>query len=86
MNKVIVYTEPTTGVAAIIKLIESARPQHIELKPMFDGKPIEIKTPYTDAEFYEHVAQRFIPVGVEYKIIDASELPPDRRFRNAWEI
>lgn len=23
--------------------------------------------------------------GIEYKIIDASELPQDRTFRNAWE-
>ena len=29
-------------------------------------------------------AMKDIPKGVEYKIIDESELPQDRTFRNAW--
>ncbi len=28
--------------------------------------------------------KKFIPEGVEYKIVDRSELPKDRTFRNAW--
>lgn len=26
-----------------------------------------------------------VPEGVPYKIVDASEIPEDRAFRNAWE-
>ena len=26
-----------------------------------------------------------IPEGVEYAIVDATEIPSDRTFRNAWE-
>lgn len=26
-----------------------------------------------------------IPQGVEYAIVDATEIPSDRTFRNAWE-
>lgn len=33
----------------------------------------------------EEIAIKDVPQGVEYKIIDASELPQDRTFRNAWE-
>jgi len=31
-------------------------------------------------------AMKDIPKGVEYKIIDESELPKDRTFRNAWNF
>jgi hypothetical protein len=33
----------------------------------------------------EDCAAKDVPEGVEYKIIDASELPQDRTFRSAWE-
>mgnify|MGYP001499499920 FL=1 len=33
----------------------------------------------------EETALKDVPSGVKYKIIDASDLPPDRDFRNAWE-
>lgn len=34
----------------------------------------------------EETALKDVPSGVKYKIIDASDLPPDRDFRNAWEF
>lgn len=34
----------------------------------------------------EQIADKDVPAGVPYKIIDASELPSDRTFRNAWEF
>tara|TARA_R100001463_G_scaffold5481_2_gene18667 strand:+ start:86 stop:295 length:210 start_codon:yes stop_codon:yes gene_type:complete len=33
----------------------------------------------------EKTAKKCVPSGVKYKIIDASDLPEDRDFRNAWE-
>jgi len=33
----------------------------------------------------EEIAAKDVPQGIEYKIIDISELPQDRTFRNAWE-
>lgn len=30
------------------------------------------------------IAAKDVPQGIEYKIIDVSELPSDRTFRNAW--
>lgn len=34
----------------------------------------------------EEVARKDVPQGVAYKIIDVSDIPGDRTFRNAWEI
>jgi hypothetical protein len=33
----------------------------------------------------EQIAAKDVPEGKPYKIIDVSELPSDRIFRNAWE-
>jgi len=33
----------------------------------------------------EEIAQKDVPTGVPYRIIDSSELPADREFRNSWE-
>lgn len=33
----------------------------------------------------EEVAAKDVPEGVSYSIVDASEIPSDRTFRNAWE-
>ena len=34
----------------------------------------------------EEVAEKDVPSGKPYKIIDVTDLPPDRAFRNAWEV
>lgn len=34
----------------------------------------------------ETVAAQVVPAGVPYKIVEASEIPTDRAFRNAWKI
>ena len=33
----------------------------------------------------EEIAAKDVPTGVQYKIVDVSEIPTDRTFRNAWE-
>ena len=33
----------------------------------------------------QETAKKDVPTGVKYKIIDVSDLPEDRDFRNAWE-
>lgn len=33
----------------------------------------------------EAIAQKDVPAGKPYKIIDSSEIPTDRTFRDAWE-
>ena len=34
----------------------------------------------------EEIAAKDVPQGLQYFIVDASEIPTDRTFRNAWEI
>lgn len=33
----------------------------------------------------EEIAAKDVPNGKEFKIVDVSEIPEDRTFRNAWE-
>lgn len=33
----------------------------------------------------EQIAAKDVPAGKPYKIVDVSEIPSDRTFRNAWE-
>jgi hypothetical protein len=33
----------------------------------------------------EQIAAKDVPANTPYKIVDVSEIPTDRTFRNAWE-
>ena len=33
----------------------------------------------------EEIAQKDVPAGKEYQIVDVSEIPSDRTFRGAWQ-
>jgi len=33
----------------------------------------------------EQIAAKDVPTGKPYKIVDVSDIPTDRTFRNAWE-
>ena len=46
---------------------------------------IAVITPTGDLSL-ENTALKAVPTGVKYKIIDASDLPENRDFRNAWEF
>jgi hypothetical protein len=34
----------------------------------------------------EQIAEKDAPSGVPYRIVDVSEIPTDRTFRDAWEF
>ena len=34
----------------------------------------------------EELAQKDVPTGLKYKIVEDSDIPTDRTFRDAWEI
>jgi hypothetical protein len=34
----------------------------------------------------EEKAQKRVPTGLKYKIVEDSVIPSDRSFRNAWEV
>jgi hypothetical protein len=33
----------------------------------------------------EQIADKDVPTGVAYQIVDVTDVPSDRTFRNAWE-
>lgn len=50
------------------------------------GVAVIVPSPNYVAEYgIEAVAAKDVPAGKPYKIIDVSEVPSDRTFRNAWE-
>jgi len=40
---------------------------------------------YLETHTIEELAAKDVPAGKPYKIVDVSEIPSDRTFRNAWE-
>jgi hypothetical protein len=40
---------------------------------------------YLEDHTIKEIAEKDVPTGVEYKIVDVSEIPSDRTFRSAWE-
>lgn len=53
-----------------------------------DDGGVSVITPTQEAlDLYgiDAVAQKDVPFGKPYKIIDIADLPADRTFRNAWE-
>jgi len=54
-----------------------------------DNGTVAILTPTPDAlktMTIEQIAKKDVPTGLKYKIVDVSEVPSDREFRNAWTI
>lgn len=52
------------------------------------GGGLSVKTPskkYTTTDDLIRIANRDIPKGIKYKIIEDTDLPSDRDFRDAWE-
>jgi len=50
-----------------------------------DDGTVVVITPSDELSF-EDVCKKDVPAGKSYFICDASELPSDRNFRNAWEV
>ncbi len=50
-----------------------------------DGN-LNIITPVLVDTLIEDIARRDVPEGIPYKILEDSDLPTDRTFRNAWEL
>ena len=50
-----------------------------------DDGTIAIIVPADCGLTIEEIAAKDVPSGKEYHIVDKSEIPSDRTFRNAWE-
>jgi hypothetical protein len=50
------------------------------------GVSILIPTPeYLETHTIEELATKDVPADKPFKIVDVSDIPTDRTFRNAWE-
>ena len=52
--------------------------------PTDDGVAIIVPAPECGLTI-EEIAAKDVPDGVAYQIVDVSDIPTDRTFRNAWE-
>ena len=51
-----------------------------------DNGGVSVLTPVPDCGLtLEEIIAKDIPAGKPYQVIDKSEVPTDRTFRNAWE-
>lgn len=51
-----------------------------------DEGGVSIIVPATECGLtIEEIAAKDVPTGKPYKIVDVSEIPSDRTFRDAWE-
>jgi hypothetical protein len=60
----------------------------IEVTPSYDETVTVTPAVYreqTDDEFLQWVANKDVPTGKPFKIVDVSDIPTDWTFRNAWE-
>jgi hypothetical protein len=60
----------------------------VEVTPAYDETVTVTPAVYrdqTDDEFMEWIANKDVPEGKPYKIVDVSDIPEDRTFRDAWE-
>lgn len=60
--------------------------QRIVYKTEDGGVAIIIPTPeWLETHTIEELAAKDVPAGVEFQIVDVTDIPEDRTFRNAWE-
>lgn len=102
MNKRIIYPTDDGGVAIIIpapqarkNILVSDAVTETVIVPATEDTPeheqTNIVTPAvyrdeTDEEFLQWIAEKDVPAGKPFKIVDISDIPEDRTFRNAWEF
>jgi hypothetical protein len=97
MNQRIIYKTEEGGVAVVVPAPE-ARKQILVSDTIYEtqqdeeGNDVQVVVQQavyrdqTDEEFVAWVASKDVPQGVEYKIVDVSDIPEDRTFRAAWEM
>lgn len=102
MNKRIIYPNDNGGVSIIIPANEARKQvlfsdavTEVVVIPATEDTPeyqeTNIVTPAvyrdeTDEEFLQWIAAKDVPAGKPFKIVDVSDIPEDRTFRNAWEF
>ncbi len=58
---------------------------HRIIYPTVDGRVAVIVPADECGLTIEEIAAKDVPQGVPFKIVDVTDIPSDRTFRNAWE-
>jgi hypothetical protein len=60
--------------------------QRIIYKTADGGVAVLVPTDeWLETHTIEELAEKDVPAGAEFKIVDVSDIPSDRTFRDAWE-
>ena len=51
-----------------------------------DGKVAVIGPAKNEARTVDEIAKKDVPTGKKYKIVEVSDIPTDRSFRDAWTV
>ena len=51
-----------------------------------DGKVAVIAPAKNEARTVDEIAKKDVPTGKKYKIVEVSDIPTDRSFRDAWSV
>lgn len=51
-----------------------------------DGRPVSVLIPADCGMTLEQIGQKDVPAGVPFWIVEASTIPTDRTFRDAWQL
>jgi hypothetical protein len=102
MNKRIIYPTDDGGVAIVIPAPEARKQVLVSeavtktvtvpaTEDVSEHEQTNIITPAvyrdeTDEEFAEWIAAKDVPAGKPFQIVDVSDIPEDRTFRDAWEF
>ena len=101
MNQRIIYPNDNGGVSIIIPVSEAKKQILVseavtkivtvpatEDTPEYEETIVITPAVYrdqTDEEFLQWIAEKDVPAGKPFQIVDVSDIPEDRTFRNAWE-
>ena len=50
------------------------------------GQPVAIMIPCECGLTLEQIGRKDVPAGVPFWVVDASNIPTDRTFRDAWQL
>ena len=81
----IIYKTPEKTVSFIVPSPNWVAPS-TKTEAFPDGKKFKDLTGDEIPVAMEENAQKSVPTGLKYKIVEDSVIPSDRSFRNAWEV
>ena len=84
MEKRIIYQNENGGMSVVIPAPGCSVPVAKEIRDE-EGNLINMQVVMMELTI-EQIAEKDVPAGVPYKIIDVADIPADRTLRNTWKV